>query len=182
MVPVQPESDRAIQADATPSNDDPSAPPPTGASVDASEDSKAIVQANSSEGEGAPAPADAPEEPSQPDEVPIKQESEAPTASSSRRPSPEPNEAPKRVDGEDYYLETRDVDWSEVSLDQKVCSSCFAPRALAHATVCQVQALYDVIEWHMVDPERFRRHLTFEEDGGWVRAISSTPCQQQAYP
>jgi hypothetical protein len=43
----------------------------------------------------------------------------------------------------------------------------------ADETNIQIDAIYCVCEWHMVDPDRFRRHLKWENDIGWV---SPLPC------
>ncbi|KAL8286836.1 hypothetical protein RQP46_004364 [Phenoliferia psychrophenolica] len=56
--------------------------------------------------------------------------------------------AEEEDDGKTYW-DTVDVDWLEVDLETKI------------------QALYNVCEWHMVDPDKFRRQLKADVDHSW---------------
>lgn len=52
---------------------------------------------------------------------------------------------------EDWFDKQVEVDWAQVDVDT------------------QIQALYNACEWHMQDPERFRRHLKWDDEVSWVR-------------
>ncbi|KAK4701503.1 hypothetical protein P7C70_g4727, partial [Phenoliferia sp. Uapishka_3] len=74
---------------------------------------------------------------------------------------------------EDYYWDIVDVDWTEVDLETKVCDAVRRRKEdkemmfLIRIKLAQIQAIYNVCEWHFVDTDRFRRQLKWEIDHTW---------------
>lgn len=86
--------------------------------------------------------------------------------------------APAAADEEEeWYEEQRAVDWEELSLKTKVClfRISLLGRAGSSLRPCtQLDAIYNVCEWHMVDPERqFRKYLHWDGEAAWVSPAPS---------
>ncbi|KAI5474300.1 hypothetical protein MNV49_003653 [Pseudohyphozyma bogoriensis] len=68
-----------------------------------------------------------------------------------------------RMAEEPAYWDTREVDWSDVDLET------------------QITAIHNIVEWHMQDPERWRRQLVHEVDQYWRMETTGVDSNHNKY-